>query len=145
MPTSLRGLRVVRELEIGSRRGGPVMCVSDNGTDFTGVAVLRCCQEIRIEWHYIAPGKPTQNRFIESFMYRRPRGCKGISAVLWMPLGCIHVYGLFLRPMPWPLALMEIADRGLINGSRLLRLKLFGLARSPAPPVSNMLSFALTP
>jgi hypothetical protein len=44
--------------------------------------------------------------------------------------------------MPWPLALMEIADRGLINGSRLLRLKLFGLARSPAPPVSIMLSFA---
>jgi hypothetical protein len=47
--------------------------------------------------------------------------------------------------MPWPLALMEIADRGLINGSRLLRLKLFGLSRSPAPPVSITLSFALTP
>jgi len=44
-------------------------------------------------------------------------------------------YGLLVRPMPWPLALMEIADRGLINGSRLLRLKLFGLARSPAPSV----------
>ncbi len=40
---------------------------------------------------------------------------------------------------------MEIADRGLINGSRVFRLKLFGLARSPAPPVSIMLSFALTP
>jgi putative transposase len=66
--TSLPGLRVVRELEaIIARRGRPAMCVSDNGTELTGMAVLRWCQEIRIEWHYIAPGKPTQNAFIESF------------------------------------------------------------------------------
>jgi transposase InsO family protein len=43
------------------------MCVSDNGTELTGMTVLRWCQEMRIEWHYIAPGKPTQNAFIESF------------------------------------------------------------------------------
>ena len=43
------------------------MCVSDNGTELTGMAVLRWCQEIRIEWHYIAPGKPMQNGFCESF------------------------------------------------------------------------------
>jgi putative transposase len=62
------GLRVVRELEaIFAARGRPAMCVSDNGTELTGMAVLRWCQEIRIEWHYIAPGKPTQNAFIESF------------------------------------------------------------------------------
>jgi len=66
--TSLPGLRVVRELEaVMARRGRPVMCVSDNGTELTGMAVLRWCQEVRIEWHYIAPGKPTQNAFIESF------------------------------------------------------------------------------
>jgi putative transposase len=66
--TSLPGLRVVRELEaIIARRGRPVMCVSDNGTELTGMAVLRWCQEQGIEWHYIAPGKPTQNAFIESF------------------------------------------------------------------------------
>jgi putative transposase len=66
--TSLPGLRVVRELEaIVAARGRPAMCVSDNGTELTGMAVLRWCQEIRIEWHYIAPGKPTQNAFIESF------------------------------------------------------------------------------
>ena len=30
------------------------------------MAVLRWCQEIGVEWHYVAPGKPTQNAFIES-------------------------------------------------------------------------------
>ena len=43
------------------------MCVSDNGTELTGMAILRWSQERRVEWHYIAPGKPQQNAFIESF------------------------------------------------------------------------------
>ena len=43
------------------------MCVSDNGTELTGMAVLRWSQQTRVEWHYIAPGKPQQNAFIESF------------------------------------------------------------------------------
>ena len=43
------------------------MIVSDNGTELTGMAILRWSQETRIEWHYIAPGKPQQNAFIESF------------------------------------------------------------------------------
>ena len=37
------------------------------GTEFTSMAVLRWVQETGIDWHYIAPGKPTQNAFIESF------------------------------------------------------------------------------
>lgn len=37
------------------------------GTELTSMAVLRWCQETRIGWHYIAPGKPMQNGFIESF------------------------------------------------------------------------------
>jgi putative transposase len=69
--TSLPGLRVVRELEaIIARRGRPAMCVSDNGTELTGMAILRWSQETRVEWHYIAPGKPQQNAFIESFNAR---------------------------------------------------------------------------
>jgi len=69
--TSLPGLRVVRELDvIIARRGRPAICVSDNGTELTGMAVLHFSQEKQIEWHYIAPGKPTQNAFIESFNAR---------------------------------------------------------------------------
>jgi putative transposase len=66
--TSLSGMRVGRELDaIIARRGRPAMCVSDNGTELTSMAILRWSQETRVEWHYIAPGKPTQNAFIESF------------------------------------------------------------------------------
>ena len=66
--TSLSGLRVCRELDvIIAQRGKPQTIVSDNGTEFTSIAVLRWCQDTVIEWHYIAPGKPMQNGFIESF------------------------------------------------------------------------------
>lgn len=66
--TSLSGVRVVRELgSLIAQRGAPLTIVSDNGTEFTSMAILGWSQEARIEWHYIAPGKPTQNAFIESF------------------------------------------------------------------------------
>jgi len=66
--TSLPGLRVVRELEaIVAVRGRPAMIVSDNGTELTSLAILRWSQERQVEWHYIAPGKPIQNAFVESF------------------------------------------------------------------------------
>ena len=50
-----------------ARRGKPHTIVSDNGTELTSTAVLKWCQESGVEWHYIAPGKPTQNAFVESF------------------------------------------------------------------------------
>jgi putative transposase len=66
--TSISGHRVVRELDfLIATRGKPLSCVSDNGTEFTSMAILRWCQASGVEWHYIAPGKPTQNAFIESF------------------------------------------------------------------------------
>jgi putative transposase len=44
--------------------------VSDNGTEFTWTAILSWCQRTAIDWHDIAPGKPMQNGFIESFYWR---------------------------------------------------------------------------
>jgi len=43
------------------------MIVSDNGTGFTCMAMLRRSQDHRAEWHHIAPGKPMQNGFVASF------------------------------------------------------------------------------
>jgi putative transposase len=66
--TSISGQRVARELTaLVDRRGKPGMIVSDNGTEFTSTAILGWAQDHRIAWHYIAPGKPTQNGFVESF------------------------------------------------------------------------------
>src|SRR5215471_6158125 len=59
---------VVRELgHIIESRGCPRMIVSDNGTEFTSNVILAWQEELGIEWHYIAPGKPMQNGFCESF------------------------------------------------------------------------------
>jgi putative transposase len=66
--TSLSGLRVGRVLDaIVAKRGKPAACVSDNGTELTSTAIRRWSQESQVAWHYIAPGKPQQNAFIESF------------------------------------------------------------------------------
>jgi putative transposase len=66
--TSISGKRVARELTaVIERRGKPQMIVSDNGTEFTSNAILSWTEEQRVEWHYIAPGKPMQNGYIESF------------------------------------------------------------------------------
>ena len=48
-------------------RGKPKMIVSDNGSELTSNAILTWADQSGVEWHYIAPGKPMQNGFIESF------------------------------------------------------------------------------
>ncbi|WP_420822875.1 IS3 family transposase [Sphingomonas solaris] len=68
LDTSISGKRVVRELaELIAKRGAPKMIVSDNGTELTSNAVLAWSGDAGVEWHYIAPGNPTQNGFVESF------------------------------------------------------------------------------
>ncbi len=74
--TSLTGLRVARELDrVAELRGYPCMLVSNNGTELTSNAILAWQQEHAVEWHYIAPGKPMQNRFVESFNGRLRDEC----------------------------------------------------------------------
>ena len=74
--TSLSGLRVVREPDaIIRERDRPATIVSDNGTGLTSMAVLRWCQQTGVEWRYTAPGKPTQNAFVESFNGRFRDAC----------------------------------------------------------------------
>ncbi len=66
--TSISGARVARELDALVRIYGRPGCIaSDNGTEFTSRAILSWADQNAIPWHYIDPGKPQQNAFIESF------------------------------------------------------------------------------
>jgi putative transposase len=74
--TSISGHRVARELDrIAELRGYPCMVVSDNGTELTSNAILAWQQDRKVEWHYIAPGKPMQNGFVEPFNGRLRDEC----------------------------------------------------------------------
>ena len=66
--TSISGYRVARELTaIIATRGKPGMIVSDNGTELTSHAIFAWAKDYGIDWHYIVPGKPMQNGYVESF------------------------------------------------------------------------------
>ena len=74
--TSLSGVRVARELDtVIARRSRPQTIVSCYGTKFTSMAILKWSQDRNVDWHYIAPGKPTQNAFAESFIGRLRDEC----------------------------------------------------------------------
>ncbi len=66
--TSISGARVARELDALIRvYGKPISIVSDNGTEFSSCAILKWANDNDVDWHFIDPGKPEQNAFIESF------------------------------------------------------------------------------
>jgi putative transposase len=68
---SLSGRRVARELDrLIATHGKPKWILSDNGTELTSNAIVSWTVEAGVEWHYIDPGKPMQNPFIESFNRR---------------------------------------------------------------------------
>ena len=58
--TSFSGLRVAREL---SR----LIALCGKLAEFTSLAILAWAAEHDVAWHYIAPGKPTQNGLVENF------------------------------------------------------------------------------
>ena len=66
-------LQVLAELMV--RQCTPGHIRSDNGTELTSMAILKWSQERKVEWHYIAPGKPQQNAFAESFIGRLRDEC----------------------------------------------------------------------
>ena len=69
--TSIGGHRLARELDaVIAERGKPLLMVSDNGTEMTSRAILGWANRTGVGWHYIAPGKPQQNGFVESFIGR---------------------------------------------------------------------------
>ena len=43
------------------------LMVSDNGTELTSKAIRRWADDHKVAWPSIAPGKPTDNAFIEPF------------------------------------------------------------------------------
>lgn len=65
---SLPGERIVRELDaVADERGVPDMIVMDNGPEFTGKALDEWAYRRGVKLHFIRPGKPTENAYIESF------------------------------------------------------------------------------
>jgi putative transposase len=66
--TSIPGARVVRVLErLREGRGLPAVLVSDNGPEFAGQTLDVWAHQQSVKLHFIEPGKPVQNAFIESF------------------------------------------------------------------------------
>ena len=66
--TSLSGQRVTRVLDqLSERTGLPQVLVMDNGPEFTSKAMLCWAEQRGVKLHFIDPGKPTQNAYIESF------------------------------------------------------------------------------
>jgi putative transposase len=66
--TSLPGARVVCVLErLKPERGMTAQIIVDNGPEFLSRVVDQWAYENGVEFHFIEPGKPTQNAYIESF------------------------------------------------------------------------------
>ena len=67
--SSLSGYRVARALEkaIELRGAHPESILTDNGPEFRSKALLKWCFEWQVDQHFIEPGKPSQNGFVEGF------------------------------------------------------------------------------
>lgn len=63
---SISGNRVGRELD-QLTRNLPKTIVCDNGPEFTSKALFFWAKKAGVKLHFIQPGKPTQNAFVESF------------------------------------------------------------------------------
>lgn len=66
--TSMGGVRVCRVLDrLVEERGVPEQIMIDNGPEFAGTALDAWAHRRGVKLHFIEPGKPSQNGYIESF------------------------------------------------------------------------------
>lgn len=74
--TSISGERLSRYLDgLKTERPLPGTLVMDNGPELTSKAMYFWSRRNRVKLHFIQPGKPTQNAFVESFNGRFRDGC----------------------------------------------------------------------
>lgn len=74
--TSLPALRVVRVLDkLRLQRGLPLRIVIDHGTEFTSKALDQWAYDNKVTLHFITPGRPMENGYIESFHGRFREVC----------------------------------------------------------------------
>ncbi len=74
--TSISGVRVTRVLDRAIElHGTPNMIVVDNGPEFRSKALDAWAKQQGVHLHWIQPGKPTQNAYIESFNGRLRDEC----------------------------------------------------------------------
>lgn len=65
---SIPANRLINSLkQLIRERGKPKTIRTDNGPKFISKAFVSFCNEMQIELHYIQPGKPAQNAYIERF------------------------------------------------------------------------------
>jgi putative transposase len=65
---NLPAARIIRVLDrIAAWRGYPQKLRLDNGPELTSKAMFLWSQRVAVKLHFIQPGKPTQNSFVESF------------------------------------------------------------------------------
>ena len=74
--TSLPGTQVVRVLErLKETCGLPKAIVNDNGPELISKAIDEWAYRNNVRLHFIEPGKPIQNAFLESFNDRLSDEC----------------------------------------------------------------------
>jgi putative transposase len=74
--TSIGGRRVAQVLQrLTETRGTPAKLVTDNGPEFISRALDAWAYAHGIELHFIEPGKPNQNAYVESFNGRLRDEC----------------------------------------------------------------------
>jgi len=84
--SSLPGARVVRVLDgLAETRPLPAMIVCDNGPEFAGRALDAWAYEHGVQLHFIRPGKPVENAFVESFNGKMRDECLNESWFLDVP------------------------------------------------------------